>query len=230
MIAVALFLEPLFERVLIASDTDHETQLPLGTGRMVDQLWSTERLEIVDDGGRLNREQRIELISDHPVVRETLRVCWENAGGAYNCGRCRKCMLTTIPLEALGVRQEFTSFPDDFDLDLLAGFTVSSAISLALWEDVLETTRRANRPDLEAAVEALVERGKRGFGLPPSYRGRQAAAGQGLVGALRQTERRAATAEQEAEVTGAQLDAVLTSRSWRLTEPLRRLGAALRRG
>ncbi len=229
MIAVALFFEPLFERVLIASDADHETQVPLGTSRMVDQLWSSERLEIVDDGGRLNREQRIELIADHPVAQETLRVCWENPGGAYNCGRCRKCMLTTIPLEALGVREKFTSFPAEFDLDRIGEFRINSPISLILWEDVLETTRRAKRPDLEAVVEALVQEGKRGFGLPPTYRGRRATGGRGLLGALREADRRSTGAEQDAEAAQTQLEAVLASRSWRLTAPLRRLGAALRR-
>jgi hypothetical protein len=111
MAAVALFFEPLFERVLIASDTDHETQPPLGTARLVDHLWSTERLEIADDGGRFSREQRLQRIVDHPVVQRTLRVCWENPGGAYNCGRCRKCMLTMVPLEATGKRELIANLP-----------------------------------------------------------------------------------------------------------------------
>lgn len=229
IVAVALFLEPLFERILIAGDTDHQTQIPIGTSRMVDQLWSTEALEIVDDGGRFSREQRIAAIASHPVVQKTLRVCWENPGGAYNCGRCRKCMLTLVPLEALGVRERFTSFADEFDLDLVSGFAINSPISLALWEDVLDTTRRAGRADLEAAVEALVERGKRSFGLPPTYRGRRAAAGRGLIGALRDAERRSTAAEREAAAATTQLEALVGSRSWRLTAALRRLGAALRR-
>jgi hypothetical protein len=173
IVAVALFFEPLFERVLIASDTDHATQVPLGTGRMIDQLWSTELLEIVDDGGRFNREQRIRQIVDHPVVQQTLRVCWENPNGVYNCGRCRKCLLTMVPLEAIGTRRQVTSFPVDLDLDLLAGFEIDSPIALALWEDVLDTTRTASRADLERAVEPLVATGKRALGLSSSYRGRR---------------------------------------------------------
>lgn len=171
-VAVALFLAPLFERVLIATDTDHGTQPPIGPGRMVDQLWSTERLEIVDDGGRFSREQRLRQIADHPIVRRTLRVCWENAGGAYNCGRCRKCMLTMISLEAIGARSRVSTFPPDLDLGLFADFEIALPISLILWEDVLDTTRAARRPDLERPVERLVLRGRRALGAAPARRGR----------------------------------------------------------
>jgi hypothetical protein len=171
-VTVALFLAPLFERVVIATDTDHETQPPIGPGRLVDQLWSTERLEIVDDGGRFNRERRLQQIADHPIVQRTLRVCWENHGGAYNCGRCRKCMLTMVSLEAIGARSRIATFPSDLDLDLLANFEISLPIALVLWEDVLDTTRAAGRPDLERPVEQLVVRGRRALGRAPAQRER----------------------------------------------------------
>ena len=35
---------------------------------LVDQLWSTEELEIVDDGGRFSRMQRLERLVEHPVA------------------------------------------------------------------------------------------------------------------------------------------------------------------
>ena len=175
LVAVALFFEPLFGRVLIAGDTDHETQVPQGPSRMVDQLWSTERLEIVDDGGRFSREQRLRRIVDHPVVQRTLRVCWENRDGAYNCGRCRKCMLTMISLEAIGARERIATFPPELDLSLCADFAITQPISLVLWEDVLATTRETGRDDLERVVEPLVAQGRANLGLPGSHRYRQRA-------------------------------------------------------
>jgi hypothetical protein len=170
LVAVALCFEELFERVLIASDTDHETQIPLGSGHMVDQLWSTEWLEVADEGGRLNREQRLARIVAQPLVRETLRVCWHNHGGAYNCGRCRKCLITMISLEAIGARGGVATFPDEMDIGLLADFRIDQPIQLILWEDLLDTTRAAGRTDLERAVEPVVASGKRALGLPPSHR------------------------------------------------------------
>jgi len=169
---VALFLAPLFERVMIAGDSDHEVQIDSGANRMVDQLWSTEELEIVDAGGRYSRMERLARIAGHPIVQETLRTCWHNFDGAYNCGRCRKCLMTMVPLEALGARGRISTFPAELDLDAVAALEISRPVSLCLWEDILDATRAAGRPELESAVEAVVASGKRALGLPADYRRR----------------------------------------------------------
>jgi glycosyltransferase involved in cell wall biosynthesis len=171
-VAVAHFFAPLFERVLIAGDSDYEAQAKFGANWMVDQLWSSEQLEIVDDGGRHSRMDRLRQIVDHPEVRRTLRVCWQNPDGAYNCGRCRKCLMTMAALEALGVRDRITTFPPQLDLDAVAAIEIRQPVLLTLWEDVLDAARVSGRPDLERAVGATVSRGKRLLGLPVSYRRR----------------------------------------------------------
>ncbi len=173
MAAVSLFMAPLFERVLMAGMTDHETQVPIGSARLVDQLWSTERVELVSDGGRFSREDRLRQICDHPVVQRTLRVCWHNPDGAYNCGRCQKCMLTMLSLEAHGARREVSTFPPHLDTRPLAEIEFKQRIQMAPWEDCLDTMRAAGRPDLEREVEALVARGRRSFGLPAGHRTRR---------------------------------------------------------
>lgn len=173
MVAVSLFMAPLFERVLMAGMTDHETQVPIGPARMVDQLWSTERLELVSDGGRFSREDRLRRICRHPVVQKTLRVCWHNPDGAYNCGRCQKCMLTMLSLEAHGVRRDVSTFPPALDTAPLAELEFKQRIQMAPWEDALDTMRAASRPDLERELEALVARGRSAFGLPAGHRTRK---------------------------------------------------------
>jgi polysaccharide pyruvyl transferase WcaK-like protein len=217
LIAVALFFAPLFERVLIASDNDYETQIPIGSGRMVDQLWSTESLEIVDAGGRFNREERLARIASHPVVRRTLRVCWENPEGAYNCGSCRKCMLTKLSLEAIGVRAQVTTFAPELDLGLLEGYELSQPIQIVLWEDLLDTLRDHGRDDLARAVEPLVTRGREALGLARSDRVRVSRGGTGFGGPT-----------LELEEAKRQLATVVNSRSWRLTAPVRRFAGRLR--
>ena len=170
--AVAHFLAPRFERVLLASGVDHEVDDPIGSARLIDHLWSTEQLEIVDDGGPYSRVERTRRIAKHPLVQRTLRVCWENREGAYNCGRCRKCLMTMITLEAIGARSEIQTFPPDLDLADVAAIEIKQAVLLTLWEDVLDVVRAEGRADLEPAVEEAVERGRRGLDLPPSYRRR----------------------------------------------------------
>ena len=177
LIAVALLLEPLFDRVLIAGDTDYATQLLIDYGAIwnVERLWSTEALEICDWGGRLNREQRHRLVVDDPVAQRTLRVCWQNRGGAYNCGRCQKCSRSMLSFEAWGVRERMLTFPPELDLEAVAALEIHQMIEVVEWEDTLETVRAAGRRDLERAVEPIVASGKRALGLPAGYRTRAGA-------------------------------------------------------
>jgi hypothetical protein len=170
--AVALFLGREFDRVLISGDSDYEVQEKFGANWMVDQLWSNEDLEIVDAGGRFSRFQRTERIAEHPVVRKSLRVCWENPAGAYNCGRCRKCLMTMATLEALGALAGVETFPSELDLEAVAAIEMPMPVLLTLWEDVLDGFRRADKPELERVVAALVERNREQLGLPPGYRRR----------------------------------------------------------
>lgn len=173
-VAVALFLAPLFDRILIAGDSDYEVQVRFGANLLVDQLWSTEELEIVDDGGRFSRMQRLERLVENPIACRSLRVCWENPDRTYNCGRCRKCLMTLIALEAIGARERVTSFPPELNLDpeVLGEISINHVVSLTLWEDVLDAVRRAGRRDLEEVVARLVAKAKAELGLPRDYRRR----------------------------------------------------------
>jgi hypothetical protein len=228
--AVSLFLGPRFERVLIAGSVDYEVQETFGGTRLVDQLWSTELLEVLEDGGRYSRVERTARIASHSVVQRSLRVCWENPDGAYNCGRCRKCLMTMVTLEALGARDLVKTFPPELDLEAVASIEISLVVSLNLWEDMLDAIRDAGRTDLEPPVEAAVENGKRRLGLPPGYRRR---ARPGPL-PLDPEAARAARASREREAALGDIGTrrlaaeVLSSNSWKLTEPLRRARALLR--
>jgi Polysaccharide pyruvyl transferase len=170
--AVALFLGRAFDRVMIAGDSDYEVMDTRGANWMVDQLWSNENLEIVDDGGRFNRVQRTQRIAEHPVVRKSLRVCWENPDGAYNCGHCRKCLMTMATLETVDALGQVETFPDELDLAAVARVELPVTVLLTLWEDVLDAAREAGKPELERAVAVAVSRSQRLLGLPPGYRRR----------------------------------------------------------
>lgn len=164
--AIALFFEPLFERVLIATDMDFGRQVLVGASWQVDHLWSSEGLTVEDWGGRFGRVERLRRIVDHPLVRETLRVCWLNPDGAYNCGRCGKCLLTMIALEAIGARGKVSTFPAELDLGPLQSYRIVTPLQLALWEDLLEAVQRAGRTDLESALAPTVEAGRQAVGGP----------------------------------------------------------------
>jgi hypothetical protein len=186
--AIALFFEPLFERVLIANDSDYAKQAQVGASWQVDHLWSSEGLAVEDWGGRFGRVERLRRIVDHPLVQSTLRVCWMNPDGAYNCGRCGKCLATMVGLEAIGARGKIRTFPAELDLGHLRDYRIIQPLQLALWEDVLAAVEESGRSDLKRAIAPTVEAGRQAVGGP-----------------------------------AAELQAVLSSASWRLTAPLRRL-------
>jgi len=188
-VAVAHFLAPLFDRVLIAGDSDYEVQVRYGANLLVDQLWSSEGLEIVDAGGRFSRMQRLERLVENPVACRSLRVCWEIPDQTYNCGRCRKCLMTMIALEAIGARERVTSFPPKLNLDpkILAEISINHVVSLTLWEDILDVIRERGRENLEPAVASVVARAKSQLGLPRSFRRRQRPAPPPLAAAQVQT-------------------------------------------
>ena len=164
--AVALSFEPLFERVLIASDNDYGRQAPVGASWQVDHLWSSEGLTVEDWGGRFGRVERLRRIADHPLVQRTLRVCWLNPDGAYNCGRCGKCLLTMIGLEAIGAREKVSTFPAELDLGPLQSYRIVTPLQLTLWEELLEAVEEAGRADLTSGLAPTIEAGRQAVGGP----------------------------------------------------------------
>ena len=210
LVMAAHFLGPRFDRVLLPNAYDYEVEEPYGISRQVSRLWSTERLEIAEDGGRHRRVERIARIARNPIVQRTLRVCFENRDGAYNCCRCPKCVQTMVNLEALGVLGEFETFPEELDLEIAATIPTKNIAALTRSEDLLDAVREAGRADLEPPIEAMVAQARRECLVSPSFRRRAQPATPPLDGHT----------ETEAE---EQLAAIFASRSWRLTAPLRRL-------
>jgi hypothetical protein len=164
--AIALFFEPLFERVLIANDSDYGKQANVGASWQIDHLWSSEGLTIEDWGGRFGRVERLRRIADHPLVQETLRVCWMNPDGAYNCGRCGKCLATMAGLEAIGAREKIRTFPAELDFEPLRDYRILTPLQLALWEDVMEAVEKSGRVDLIRGIAPTVEAGRQAVGGP----------------------------------------------------------------
>ena len=87
---------------------------PHGTTPVVDERYSTEALRIVHDGANVTRAQKTACITEwnKPLVLESLRVCIHNGGGAFNCGKCYKCVRTGVALKLLGLWEQASVFPN----------------------------------------------------------------------------------------------------------------------
>jgi hypothetical protein len=113
---VALSLRPTVTRCFIPSSFPYNHLRLWGSHPLLDPLWGTENFVFYHDGCEASRFAKCKRIGADPVAMRHLRVCWENPKGAYNCGRCEKCIRTNSLLLAAGALQE----PESFDASALA--------------------------------------------------------------------------------------------------------------
>lgn len=112
--ALALGLSPGFSHICIPSAFSYNHLVAHGSTALVDEMYSTERLRILHDGAEVTRPVKVARILEwnRELVLAHLRVCVMNSGGAYNCGRCYKCVRTAIPLRVLGAWDRAVTFPE----------------------------------------------------------------------------------------------------------------------
>jgi hypothetical protein len=112
--AIALGLSPGLAFICIPAGYSYNHLLAFGSTPLVDEMFSTERLLVLHDGAEANRAMKVGRIVewDRDLVAQHLRVCLENRGGASNCGRCKKCVRTAVPLRVLGVWNDAALFTD----------------------------------------------------------------------------------------------------------------------
>ncbi len=112
--AIALGLSPGFAFVCIPAAYSYNHLGAFGSTPMVDEMFSSERLQVLHDGGEASRPMKVARIIqwDRDLVLQHLRVCLENRGGARNCGRCKKCVRTAVPLRVLGAWNDAALFTE----------------------------------------------------------------------------------------------------------------------
>ena len=156
--ATALSLAGGFDYVCIPSGFSYNHMVPHGSTHMVDEMYSTENLTVVHDGAEVSRAEKVvKSVEWNPdLVLSNLRVCTKNEGGDYNCGRCKKCVRTAIPLKIIDAWEDARTFPDKSTGHWEEAV---SADHLALVEENLDLARaRGADPDLTAMLERVVRR------------------------------------------------------------------------
>lgn len=106
-------------RLYVPSSFAHAELMPWASHPQTDPLFSDERLQVIHDGCEAGRVDKIRALAGDPLALAHLRVCWERVEGAYNCGRCEKCLRTMTSLQALGVLQQCRTFAPQIDLGLI---------------------------------------------------------------------------------------------------------------
>jgi hypothetical protein len=156
--AVGHLLSSRLRKLFIASSRSYADLIPLGSHPLLDPLWSTEAVEFVHDGCEATRMEKAAAIASDDIALKHLRVCWENRGGAYNCGRCEKCLRTMACLRTMGVLEKCPAFESPLDLKALADLEVKP-IYRAHLENNLEVLEKSGAdPALARALGKCLHR------------------------------------------------------------------------
>ena len=154
-----LSLAGLFHTLFIAASYHFFDLFPWASHPAIDPLWSTEGLEFVHDGSEAARPEKVRFIASSPAALRSLRVCWENREGAYNCGKCEKCLRTMMDLFLCGALERAEVFPKTIDLDAVARLT-PSPIARVFWRGTLERLRASGADrTVVTAIERALEKG-----------------------------------------------------------------------
>jgi hypothetical protein len=151
--------------VCIPSAFSYNHLVAHGSTPLLDEMYSTERMQVIHDGSEVSRAMKVaKMIEwDRDLVLAHLRVCIHNRGGAFNCGKCYKCVRTAIPLRVLGLWQQARTFPDKSTHHWEQ--TVAHD-HLVLTEENLEfAIQRGGDAELVAMLQRVVRRKHRRAGL-----------------------------------------------------------------
>lgn len=118
--SVALVIRRGLANVYFSGAVEPAALYPYGMHPRLDPLWSTEKMKIIHFGHRTLRINKVKFIATSSIARKTLRVCWRNRLGEYNCSRCEKCIRTMVHLYVWGVLKDFKTFRSDIDLNTLS--------------------------------------------------------------------------------------------------------------
>jgi hypothetical protein len=111
--AIGHLLAENIDRFIISATLVRSDERPWGSHHLVDHLWSSAHLCVAQYGDDIWRHDKLRAIIDEPLVREHLRVCWENRRPAGNCSHCDKCIMTMVVLAQAGKLDRFPVFEID---------------------------------------------------------------------------------------------------------------------
>ncbi len=159
--AAGLALRKRFGRVYVPSTHSVEEQIPWGSNLALDNNWSTETITFLHDGSEATRLDKVVLqIAHSPTALKHLRVCYKNTAGAYNCGKCDKCLRTMVNLYIAGALDKAQTFPRNLDLALIANTpTIDEEHGGPIFhrENLTALQKRKTDPDLQEAITASIE-------------------------------------------------------------------------
>ncbi len=159
MAAVGHLLSSSLARIYIPASQTYSRLYVGGSHPLLDPLWSSEALEFIHDGCEATRVDKVAVISGHEIVLRSLRVCFTNTDGAYNCGRCEKCVRTMLALRAFGALERCTTFDAPLEVrNILSIDPAPVRVRLAAMDNLRALEKRGGEEEYCRALRSVLAR------------------------------------------------------------------------
>ena len=112
---VALSLSHVLGEVIIPASYAESDLFAWGSHPDLDPAYSSGCVRLTHDG-TVSRVEKVQYLTESSIAMSHLRVCWENRGGAFNCGQCEKCLRTMINLRVAGGLERCATLPHRLSL------------------------------------------------------------------------------------------------------------------
>jgi hypothetical protein len=120
---------------------------------LLDPEYSSTDLQILHDGLRFTRLEKVRLVAEWDVALQNLRVCTSNTPGLLNCGKCEKCVRTMTELLAIGKLEQAHAFPvQDVSPELLDSIDIAT-LADGFYCELIDPLTVVGRLDLVRIIE-----------------------------------------------------------------------------
>jgi hypothetical protein len=154
LVGAAYYLRERADAIHVPAAYAADALKPNAVHPVTDSLWSTGYMDVVHDGAEASRGEKIASIARSADAMRYLRVCFTPPEGAFNCGRCEKCLRTMTELWINGVLERCGSFPATPLHDALGQLFVPPH-AVPFWQSSVERARAAG---LDGTVIAAIDK------------------------------------------------------------------------
>lgn len=125
-----------------------------GTHPLLDPCYSGSAIQIKHYLSNYDsRLDRLRVISNHPILFNSLRVCFNPPADQLNCQQCEKCVRTRLQLEIIGKLDVCSSLDSGITAAELERGAITCDSVLFMYLEILEYMKKSNHP-----FEGLVQK------------------------------------------------------------------------
>lgn len=154
--SVSLFLSRGFKEIYMSCGQTGKNAVHHYMTPELDKLWSTETMKINHYGCSADKINKLKFLSKFKIVMETLRVCWVNKNGQYNCCECEKCFRNMLALYVSDSLEKCLTFEKPINYNKLKNIKVNSYV-LKYFISLLKALKKKNdRSEIRYALEECI--------------------------------------------------------------------------